>query len=121
MVETLPVPVGGQPPNVILEALAKAAAELAAQEAGRRQGVTLDRESVKEIVDDAICEAFKRIGVDLADHKSIAAFNLTISHAEQSRGLWSKAGAKIFEHIVGAAVTLVLAAVAAYLTIRGSK
>ncbi len=121
MAEALPVPLGAQPPNVIIEAIAKAAAELAAQEAGRRQGIALDRDAVQEVVDDAIDKAFKRIGVDLADHKSIAAFNLTISHAESSRGLWSQAGAKIFEHIVSAVATLILGAVAAYVTIRGVK
>lgn len=119
MAEALPVPIGD--PSIVLTAIAKAAAEIAAQEAGRRQGGTLDREAVEEIVDEAIREAFGRIGVDLGDLKSIAAFNATITHAERSRGLWSKAGLTAFGVLIASLASAVITAVVKFILTGGGK
>lgn len=118
MADPLPVPVD-QPPNVLLTAIAKAAAEIAAQEAGRRQGAALDRDTVEEIVEDAIHQTFLRIGVDLKDHKSIAAFNATINHAERSRGLWEKAGSTAFGAIAAAVIGGIITAVVRFVSVGG--
>lgn len=100
-----------QPPNILLTAIAKAAALIAAEEAGRRERAALDREAVEEIIKTEILDAFKRINVDLTDHKSIAAFNATTIHAERLRGLWNTAGATTFGLIVAALVGGLITAV----------
>ncbi|GEP11841.1 hypothetical protein [Methylobacterium gnaphalii] len=113
MSETLPAP-AVEPPNIMAIALARAAAELALQDVGKRAGATLDRDAVEEIVDEALREAFKRIGVDLSDHKSIAAFNTTIAHAERNRTLWDRIGGLILTGLVTAIVGVVLTALGKY-------
>jgi len=120
MADILPTSVD-QPPNVLLTAIAKAAALIAAEEAGRRERAALDRDAVEEIVEEAIREAFKRIGVDLDDHKSIAAFNATTIHAERLRGLWNTAGATTFALIITTLVGGLITAVVTLVMQGGAK
>lgn len=111
MSENLPAVAGDPNPNVLVAALAKAAAMLAAQNAGDRtkEGSALDHKAIEDIAEDCVREAFLRIGVDLRDHKSVQAFNTTIAHAERGRGMWDKVGATVLTGVTMTIVTAVLA------------
>lgn len=114
MSDTLPALAGD--PNVLVTALAKAAAMLAAQNAGDRtkEGDALDRKAIEDIAEGCVREAFLRIGVDLSDHKSVRAFNDTLAHAERGRGMWDKVGATVLTGVVMAIVAAILAAIGKY-------
>ena len=98
MSETLPVPAGEQP--VWMMALAKAAAELAAQETLRRKDAApaepVTRDDVEEIA-TACAEAVIRrvfrdvIEVDIDDMASRRAFREDLGHARKGRAWWDKA------------------------------
>jgi len=113
MTENLPGLSGD--PNVLLAAIAKAAAAMAAQDAVRRQDAApLDRDAVEEIAEECIRAAFLRFGVDISDLKSVRAFNDTIQHAERSKGFWDKAGATALTGVVMAIVGIIIAALGKY-------
>lgn len=117
MLDTLPASAGD--PKVLLAAIAKAAAELAAQETGRRDAKPLTVEDVEEIAAEAVKAAFLRFDIDLSDTKSVRAFNDTISHASRSKGWWDKALATLFTGVVATMTGGLIAAVVKYLSIGG--
>lgn len=107
--------------NVALAAIAKAAAELAVQETGRRKAEPVTREDVEEIAGEAVAAAFLRFGIDLSDNKSVRSFNDTIGHAERAKGWWDKAGATMVTGLVTAMVGGLIAAVVKFVSIGGVR
>ena len=113
MTENVPALPGD--PDVLVTAIARAAALLAARNAEHRsKDGPLDRDAIEAIAEGCVREAFLRIGVDLSDYKSVRAFNDTISHAELNRGMWAKVGGTVLTGVVMAVVGVVLAAVGKY-------
>lgn len=98
MSETLPVPAGDQP--VWMMALAKAAAELAAQEALRRKDAApaepVTRDDVEEIATACAETVVRRVlsdllDVDLDSRDSRRALRDDLDHARKGRTWWNKA------------------------------
>lgn len=98
MSETLPVPAGDQP--VWMMALAKAAAELAAQEALRRKDAApaepVTRDDVEEIATACAETVVRRVlsdllDVDLENRDSRRALREDLDHARKGRTWWNKA------------------------------
>lgn len=98
MSETLPVPAGDQP--VWMMALAKAAAELAAQEALRRKDAApaepVTRDDVEEIATACAETVVRRVlsdllDVDLDNRDSRRALREDLDHARKGRTWWNKA------------------------------
>lgn len=120
MAETLPALPGD--PDVILSAIARAAAKLAAQEQCTRQtAAPLDRAEIEEIVEGCVREAFLRFGVDLNDLKSVEDHRETIAHARRSRKWWDKAGGTVVGGLVSSLLGGLLWLVAKYLASGGIK
>jgi hypothetical protein len=129
MTDLVPVVAGAAPPGdqqVLLTAIAKAAAELAAHDVARRREVEpLSREEVKEIAtacaEIVIAEVFSRFDVDLDDKESARGFREDLSHARRARRWWDKAGASLFAAIMTAVSGGLIAAVVKYLSVGGAK
>ncbi len=118
MPETLlPVPAGDG--DVLLAAIAKAAARLAAQDAGGRPAPP-DAADVEEIAERVVREAFRQFGVDLTSVTSVEDFRATLAYARSSRAWWDKAGAAIVTAIMSSIGLGVMAAVGKYV-IGGGK
>ena len=92
MPDTLPALSGD--PDVLVAAIARAAARLAAQDAGRRADPP-DENAVEEIAERVVRAAFKQFGVDLDRPESVEDFRDTVAHARRSRKWWDKAGASL--------------------------
>jgi len=116
MSENLPAVAGDPNSNVLVAAIAKAAAMLAAQNAGDRtkEGGALDRKAIEDIAEECVREAFKRIGVDLADGKSVHAFNTTLAHAEGARTMVGKIGTAVLTALLTSAALAAAAIVGKY-------
>ncbi|GJE45312.1 hypothetical protein [Methylobacterium soli] len=69
---------------------------------------------IEGIATATVKAAFLRIGVDLADNKSVPAFNATSAHAERGRGFWDKVGATALTVVVTAIFGLIFAALGKY-------
>lgn len=118
MTDALPQASGD--PEVLLSAIAKAAARLAAQETGRRADPP-DEAAVEEICERVVREAFKQFGVDLTSVASIEDFREALAHLRRSRRWWDKAGAAVVTAIMSSLGLGLLAAVSKYLSIGGAK
>ena len=81
-------------PDVVLAAIAKAAARLAAQDAGCRPDPP-DENAVEVIAGRVVRAAFKQCGIDLDQPESVEDFRETLSHARRSRRWRDKAGASL--------------------------
>lgn len=104
MSENLPALPGN--PDVLLSAIAKAAAQLAAQEQCKRQAAEpLDREAIEGIVEACVQAAFLRFGVDLTSLASVEDHRETIAHARRSRKWWEKAGGTIVAGLAASILT----------------
>lgn len=129
MTDLVPVPTGAAPPGdqaVWLTALAKAAAEMAAQDAARRrESEPLTRADIEEIAtacaEKVVADVFAKFDVDLDDMESSRAFREDLSHARRTRRWWDKAGASLFAAIMTAISGGLIAAVVKYLSIGGAK
>lgn len=116
MTDALP-PVSGDP-DVLLAAIAKAAARLAAQETGRRSEPP-DEDAVEEIAKRCVREAFEKFGVYLDKPESVDDFREALAHLRRSRKWWDKAGAAVVTAIMSSIGLGLLAAVGKYLSIGG--
>ncbi|APT31941.1 hypothetical protein MCBMB27_02650 [Methylobacterium phyllosphaerae] len=118
MTEALPAAAGD--PEVVLAAIAKAAARLAVQDTGRRAEPP-DEAAVEEICERVVNEAFKQFGVDLTSVASVEDFRETLAHLRRSRKWWDKAGAAVVTAIMSSIGLGLLAAVGKYLSLGGAK
>ncbi len=118
MTEALPTAAGD--PEVVLAAIAKAAARLAVQDTGRRAEPP-DEAAVEEICERVVTEAFKQFGVDLTSVASVEDFREALAHLRRSRKWWDKAGASVVTAIMSTLAVGLLAAVAKYLSLGGAK
>jgi len=116
MPESLPVLPGD--PDVLLAAIAKAAARLAAQDAGHRAEPP-DEDAVEEIAKRCVREAFEKFGVYLDRPESVDDFREALAHLRRSRRWWDKAGAAVVTAIMSSLGLGLLAAVSKYLSIGG--
>lgn len=129
MTDLVPVVTGAPPPGdqqVWLTALAKAAAEMAARDAARRQEIEpLSRDDIEKIAtacaETVVAEVFERFDVDLKDKESSRAFREDLGHARRSRRWWDKAGASLFAAGMTAISGGLIAAVIKYLSVGGAK
>lgn len=111
MTEALPA--GAGDPEVVLAAIAKAAARLAVQDTGRRTE-PLDEAAVEEICERVVHEAFRQFGVHLDKPESVEAFQEALSHLRRSKRWWDKVAGAVVTAISTILAGGVLAAVAKY-------
>lgn len=129
MTDLVPVVASGAPPGdpqVWLTALARAAAEMAAQESARRRETEpLTRADIEAIAiaaaEKVVTDLFAGFDVDLDNKDSKRAFREDLGHARRSRRWWDKAGAALFAAIMTALSGGLIAAVVKYLSVGGAK
>lgn len=129
MTDLVPVMAGAAPPGdpqVWLTALAKAAAEMAAQDAARRrENEALSRADIEEIAtacaEKVVTDLFASFDVDLDSKDAKRAFREDIGHARRSRSYWDKAWASLFATAMTAISGGLVIAVVKYLSVGGAK
>lgn len=120
MPETLPALPGD--PDVLLAAIARAAAKLAAQEQCQRQTAEpLSREAIEAIVEECVRAAFLRFGVDLSKLESVEDHRETIAHARRSRRVWEKVGGTVVGGFASSLLAGLVWLVAKYIASGGVK
>jgi hypothetical protein len=120
MPETLPALTGD--PDVLLAAIARAAAKLAAKEQCERQTAEpLTREAIEAIVEECVHAAFLRFGVDLSKLESVEDHRETIAHARRSRKWWDKAGMTIVGGLAASILTGLITLVVKFVAGGGVK
>lgn len=118
MTEALPAAPGDH--DVLVAAIAKAAARLAVQDTGRRADPP-DEAAVEEICERVVREAFAQFGIYLDKTESVDDFREALAHLRRSRKWWDKAGASVVTAIMSSLGLGLLAAVAKYLSLGGAK
>ncbi|WP_066924255.1 hypothetical protein [Methylobacterium sp. CCH5-D2] len=105
MSETLPVPVGD--PRVLVEALAKAAAAIAAEEANaRKEGAPLTRADVEAIAETVFKELFRTLlDVDLDNTETRRSFREDLAHTRKGREWHNKLIGIVIVTAMGLAAT----------------
>lgn len=129
MTDLVQVVAGAAPPvdpQVWLTALARAAAEMAAQESARRRETEpLTRADIEAIAiaaaEKVVTDLFAGFDIDLDDKDSKRAFREDLSHARRARRWWDKAGGTLFAAIMTALSGGLIAAVVKYLSVGGAK
>ena len=114
MPDTLP-PASAGDGDVVLAAIAKAAARLAAIDAGARPAPPSAAE-VEAIAERVVIEAFKQFGVDLTKVESVEEFRANLAYVRGSRAWWGKAGAAIVTAIMSSIGLGLMALVGKYVT-----